>query len=186
MATLDVFTTPAPSLPCWYRSAMAGSTCKILNCDDTYQMRQGYCNKHYLRFRRHGSAHLGQAYRPKFSSPEEEFEARTIQTDHGLEWVGTMHTQGAYGKMRSGMLAHRYAWSRENGPIPPGHVIDHQPECPKVCVDHRHLTAYTWAQHASVGWERGELDGGWIRARRRPSTQDPKTGRFVRGNPNRL
>jgi HNH endonuclease len=117
---------------------------------------------------------------PVYESKEDEFLRRTKQVDHGLVWAGTLHPPYGYGRMLDRGYAHRYAWERVNGPIPVGMVIDHQPTCPKNCVDIDHLSMFSISDHVALGWQRGEQDGGWRRAERKRTRQDPLTGRFTR------
>src|SRR5699024_1915284 len=78
------------------------------------------------------------------AGPEESFEARTMPvTETGcLLWTGGTSANG-YGLMWVGgskILAHRYAWERENGPIPEGLYIDHKCYTRACCnVDHLRL-----------------------------------------------
>lgn len=100
------------------------------------------------------------------------FERGTVITDHGLEWkvpadrgygVCFWNTEGFNIQVR----AHRVAWMLENGPIPAGFDIDHDPSCPKTCVTASHLQALSKSDHIRLGWERGELNGGWGTKRER-------------------
>lgn len=119
------------------------------------------CNMHYLRYRKSGE--LGSPESRK-NSGEAAWSAYTVRGDGGcLLWVGP--TDGSErGKIRlagKSTRAYRYAWERVHGPLPPGMVIDHNPECPKSCVEVSHLRALTPSEHSKLGWSRGELDGGW-------------------------
>lgn len=102
-----------------------------------------------------------------FDDMRAAFERGTIETDHGLEWR-TVNTSKGYGfcswttdGFGIQVGAHRVAWMLENGPIPTGFDIDHQQECPKTCVTAAHLQALSKSDHLKLGWERGELNGGW-------------------------
>lgn len=52
--------------------------------------------------------------------------------------------------------AHRLAWELLIGPIPPGYEVDHDPSCPKRCVNPKHMQLLTKREHALVSIERGE------------------------------
>lgn len=100
------------------------------------------------------------------------FIKRMIITDHGIEWP--FASSDSYGHVnwtedgkRKQARAHRVAWILQNGPIPDGYEIDHQPECPKTCATPSHLQILSKAEHTKLGWERGELNGGWGTARER-------------------
>lgn len=45
------------------------------------------------------------------------------------------------------VLAHRYAWELIVGPIPEGVLLDHNPTCPKNCVNPDHLRYATHKQN---------------------------------------
>jgi hypothetical protein len=167
LATVTVFTDSVPGLPC-----------KVQTCPGGTRKTAGYCSRHYGRLRKYGDPLAGGRVRPRYASPEEEFLGQTKLTEHGLLWFGPLHVPHNYGRMRNKKYAHRYAWERSNAQISAGYVIDHDPNCPKMCVDIRHLSLYTISDHIRVGWQRGEQDGGW--PRRAPSAQDPVTGRFIK------
>lgn len=72
---------------------------------------------------------------------------------------------------------HRVAWILANGPIPDGYEIDHNSTCPKSCVTADHLQCLSKSDHAILGWQRGELNGGWGTARKR--IHPPKPEAFI-------
>lgn len=112
------------------------------------------------------------------TSPCDRLAAQTEWRDGHLIWTGPVN--GKYGRMwydGRKVYVHRVAWELENGPIPDGHVLDHDPACPKLCTFVPHLQVLTKAEHAALGWQRGELDGGW--SQRPPMPRDLMTGRFV-------
>lgn len=97
----------------------------------------------------------GRAYR----TPEEAFEARTERRGECLIWVGAGNGVG-YGRIWVGgtsIYAHRFAWERENGPIPPKTRVDHREHCDTRCVEVSHLRLATVAQN---GQNRGPGSGG--------------------------
>lgn len=108
------------------------------------------------------------------------FERGVVTTDHGLEWRSP-DSQG-YGAVTwtvdgisKQSRAHRIAWILQNGPIPEGYEIDHNPSCPKTCITVDHLRCLTKSEHTKLGWERGELNGGWgtKRVRIHPPRPEP-------------
>lgn len=114
-----------------------------------------------------------------FEDMEASFRKGTIQTEHGLEWAtprengyGTCSwtTKGFSMQIR----AHRVAWILENGEIPEGFDIDHEPSCPKSCVTVSHLQALSRSDHIRLGWERGEINGGWGTKRERIHEPRPR------------
>lgn len=109
---------------------------------------------------------------------EASFRKGTIQTEHGLEWAKP--DSRGYGKCYFGVQgfeiqarAHRIAWILVNGPIPEGFDIDHDPTCPKTCVTVDHLQMLSHSDHVKLGWERGELNGGWGTKRERIHAKRP-------------
>lgn len=64
-----------------------------------------------------------------------------------LPWVGLLSPKG-YGRFR-GKLAHRFAWEKLNGPVPPKHELHH--ECThRACVNVNHLRLVTKAEHLLI------------------------------------
>src|SRR5699024_7924323 len=119
--------------------------CSIDGCENGVQAR-GLCNRHYKRWRAHGDP-LGAAYR----GPEATFLAMTepIVGDPGcLIWTGALNGRG-YGRLHVNgrmVLAHRWAWQREHGPIPDGMEVDHT--CwERACCNVDHLRVATRQQN---------------------------------------
>lgn len=109
------------------------------------------------------------------------FEEGVVTTDHGLEWRHP-YSIDPYGMViwdtdsgRKRCRAHRVAWILKYGHIPNGYEIDHQPDCPKTCVTIEHLQLLTKSEHTKLGWERGELNGGWGTARQRIHPPRPES-----------
>ena len=112
--------------------------CSVEDCGRKRYVR-GFCQRHYTAWLRYGDPLKYQ--RIRCSTPEQSFELRTERSESGcLEWTGTRYRNG-YGQIWDGAknaLAHRYAWERENGPIPDGMQIDHA--CfNRACVEITHL-----------------------------------------------
>lgn len=97
---------------------------------------------------------------------DQAFYQRVVTTKHGRMWNGSIRKEDGYGVFRKN-YAHRIAWELARGPIPAGMEIDHLPTCPKHCVTVAHLALRGKSEHATVGWERDELNGGWGTARTR-------------------
>ena len=145
-------------------------TCNIDGCGKPSRAR-GWCNMHWKRWQKHGDP-LGAAYR----GPEATFLAMTepIVGDPGcLIWTGVLDG-GGYGRLHVNgrmVLAHRWAWQREHGPIPDGLHVDHTcwtPAC--VNVDHLRLATPQENQQNRSGAQKGRKYGlprGVYRSRRR-------------------
>ena len=90
-----------------------------------------------------------KARRRRFRSPEESFAARTEEDGDCIVWSGWKNVRSGYGYIYSSgknVPAHRYAWERENGPIPDGMHVDHL--CwNRTCVKVEHLRLVTQAQN---------------------------------------
>ena len=117
-------------------------TCSVEDCEKGGQLRRGWCKSHYGRWQRHGDP-LGAAYR----GPEATFLAMTepIVGDPGcIIWTGATNSKG-YGSLSVNgrmVLAHRYAYEREHGPIPDAMFIDHT--CwNRACCNVEHLRLAT-------------------------------------------
>ena len=122
--------------------------CKIEGCTSKVDAR-GWCSKHYQRWKAHGDPN--KILKPQYDSPEERWDAWTEWQGDCLVWVGAKDAYG-YGQIWvSGKLlgAHRYAWERENGPIPEGKVIDHKDHCDTRCCNVKHLRLATKAENNS-------------------------------------
>lgn len=135
---------------------MARQPCSIDDCDRPSHGR-GWCSSHYWKWRKHGDPLGG---RRRYSDPEEAFLART----EPLLWSGCLIWTGAttegYGVLYVGdgnMLAHRYAWEREHGPIPEGMMLDHRYHCDTACCETSHLRLATPLENSR---NRGKPQGG--------------------------
>lgn len=121
------------------------SMCAIDDCE-TPASKRGFCNRHYLRWRRHGDPLAGGT--EPITDPEAAFSARTRADGDCLVWTARLTAQG-YGRITiegRDELAHRYAWSRVHGRIPDGVEIDHT--CwNRACVSIAHLRAATKAEN---------------------------------------
>ena len=131
-------------------------TCGIDGCEKRHEAR-GFCIMHYQRWRKHGDPLVTLTY----ATPEEAFLARTepIVGDPGcIIWTGALDRDG-YGQIRVNgrvVLAHRYAWECERGPIPDGLHVDHacwEPSC--VNVDHLRLATPQENQQNRSGARKG-------------------------------
>ena len=139
------------------------TTCSIDGCEKPSRTR-GWCHTHYTRWRSHGDPLVTLTH----SNPEDSFIARVAWSGEHLLWTGTTSWDG-YGRLSiDGYMAyaHRYAWERENGPIPAGMFIDHA--CwVRACVLPEHLRLATRAENArnlsGIRKNRGDLPRGVYR-----------------------
>lgn len=124
----------------------AKDVCGVPGCDSTVRLRRGLCNRHYLRWRRHGDPLGGGP--TVYPTTEEAFSARVERRGDCLVWTGAT-TAGGYGHICvDGRMAyaHRYAWERMYGAIPAGMVVDHVCWNP-ACVNVAHLRLATHPQN---------------------------------------
>lgn len=125
---------------------MAERTCSIEGCE-TKHYGNGWCRKHRDRYLAHGDPLKGGVH---YRTPAEAFAARTQSDGECLVWMGRRNEAG-YGEIRVGgrmTYVHRYAWERENGPIPEGMYIDHR--CWNVaCARLEHLRLATGTQNSA-------------------------------------
>ena len=123
-------------------------TCNVDGCENGGQLRRGWCNRHYLRWLKHGDPLAGNT---KYTDPEEAFLARTepLLWSGCVVWTGATNGKG-YGSLTVNgrtVAAHRYAWERENGPIPDGMEVDHK--CfERSCTNPEHLRLATRSQNS--------------------------------------
>ena len=119
-------------------------TCSVEDCDRP-TMARGWCSKHWQRWKAHGDPLGG---RRRYTSFEESYRARTEWRGDCLVWTGSVTGKG-YGRFAFGgesKSVHRYAWERENGPIPEGMQVDHI--CwNKLCSNVEHLRLASSAQN---------------------------------------
>ena len=103
-------------------------TCEEPGCEATKLVARGLCTTHYHRARRAGQL-------PKRTT-RELFFAKLQPDAQCLVWQGSINSTG-YGTFNAGgktVLAHRYAWELENGPIPAGAEIDHTCHTTACCL----------------------------------------------------
>lgn len=116
-------------------SARGPLECTITGCTSAPNGR-GLCRKHYRAWERENVA-------PRTASEiEVAFLSRIALDDGCLVWMGAINSSNGYGRIYVGpgrnIYAHRYAWERVHGSIPPGTVIDHA--CyNRQCVNVDHL-----------------------------------------------
>lgn len=121
-------------------------TCTIEGCSAKHKGR-GYCQRHYQRWWKYGDP-LKTNY---YETPDLALKARTTEIGDCLIWTGSTVGVAGHGYLRVGdgrMLAHRFAWEQENGPIPEGCHLDHMCHQPK-CVKVSHLRLATPSQNGA-------------------------------------
>lgn len=137
-----------------------GQLCNVETCDNLRE-KKDLCGAHYRRVKT--GRDFTKPLRPHGLNWDEALAYYSMETEHGTVWVGTVREDG-YGLVSAESTqnyVHRVAWELTYGPIPSGYEVDHSPGCPKNCITIDHLSLLTKAEHSAVGWERGELDGGW-------------------------
>jgi hypothetical protein len=117
-------------------------TCSVDQCSGKHRAR-GYCKKHYMRVRAHGSPDVRLTI-PRGPALERFLGQTRLDPEHGLVWIGYTNSEG-YGCIRVDgrrMGPHRYSYATFVGWIPDGYEIDHL--CGRTdCVDPDHLQAVT-------------------------------------------
>jgi hypothetical protein len=113
--------------------------CSVNGCDGRVA-GIGFCNKHYLRFKKYGDPLGGKR---NHAPVEERFWRYVQKTESCWEWVGNKGRFG-YGRIQefgvSGktVQAHRLSYQMHVGPIPDGLFVMHKCDNPS-CVNPGHL-----------------------------------------------
>lgn len=119
---------------------MSKPECTFDGCSRVAKAR-GLCKAHWWQWR-----HVGELSPLRVTlSPEERLRVNVVHTESGCilyqaSGNGHGHCTLSVGNKRT--YAHRFAYELENGPIPPGLVIDHICRQPS-CVNPDHLRAVT-------------------------------------------
>lgn len=140
--------------------------CEVPGCGRPHDTK-GLCAPHNLRRRK--GADLYNPPMPPYQKRPETIEEH-IQRNTALGgpdgdcilWTGRKGSGS--GDKRYGSIvfngevrsAHRLAWERERGPIPDGWEIDHNPKCPKNCMNVEHLQCLSSADHRALTMSRDE------------------------------
>ena len=125
-----------------------GKPCKVKGCNEMNHSR-GMCRPHAERLVKYGDPLAGPPIQTKSRTPEEAFEKFTTWQGDCLVWTGGKVLGYGHIYVEGKQLkAHRFAWSKRNGPIPEGKEIDHV--CHNtLCVNVKHLRLATPAQNSS-------------------------------------
>jgi len=121
-------------------------TCCVEGCASPLLAR-GMCSKHWQRMYKTGSL---ERTRPEWASVEERFLSKIAPADgNGCRVWTASRTARGYGNFNIGgrsVGAHRYAWELANGPVVPGHELNHKCNNPP-CVTVEHLEQVTHDQN---------------------------------------
>jgi len=110
----------------------ARRVCKVPDCDDSEIVSNGWCDKHYRRWRKHGDPNI--TLRHTGPLPERLW-TRVDSTKNGC-WPWSGNTLRGYGRLRfqnRDHIAHRVAWELTYGPIPDGMCVLHRCDNPPCC-----------------------------------------------------
>lgn len=142
---------------------MAQRTCSIEGCGNPVQCR-GWCNKHYLKWRKYGTPSAGKDDGVRLSWPENLLQRMEPQPNGCIWFTGCIRPDGYGQTPRQGSeLAHRAAYEHFVGPIPEGLDLDHRchntdescaggPTClHRRCVNVEHLEPATRGENVRRG-----------------------------------
>ena len=117
---------------------MGSRTCSVDICDGSVSKR-GWCNRHYLRWYRHGHPLAGGTERVLDDSPD-RFWSKVDKSGDCWLWTAATNSRGYGVTWSDGALglAHRRSYTDAKGPIPDGMELDHLCRTP-VCVNPDHL-----------------------------------------------
>lgn len=124
-----------------HRRSQPGPECSVDGCTKRAEAR-GWCQMHYVRWKKYGDVH---AVALVHNDPDRRFRESYTVTDSGCwQWTGWLESNGyarfTIGQKRTG--AHRWAYERFVGSIPPGMAIDHLCRN-RACVNPDHLEPVT-------------------------------------------
>jgi hypothetical protein len=155
--------------------ADANSICSVPECGNIIKAK-GWCNRHYLRWRRHGDPVAGSTSHgdPQF------FLDEVIDAHNGdgcLLWPFARNSNGYAQIYRRGILqyVHRIVCERVNGAAPDGHEAAHS--CGKGhegCVSKRHILWKTHVDNIGDALHHGTRSRGERHGRAVLSTSDVK------------
>lgn len=143
---------------------MTERTCSVEGCPVAGNLRRGWCFKHYMRWRRHGSPeHVERV--TTLGPPEDRFWAKVDMRgpDECWLWTASRFTDRyGYGKFNAGtrqdetnvVYAHRFAYALMHGPIPDGMQVLHSCDAPP-CVNPQHLRLGTPRENTDDKMRRG-------------------------------
>jgi len=132
-------------------------SCKVQHCTAPARSH-GLCSKHYTRWYRHKDPHVTKNLPPGSEPYDSILKHGTKRWGECLLYLGKTNGASGYGMTYGKLLAHRVAYEKWHGPIPPGYWVDHLchniaaagGECAgggtclhRLCVNPGHLAAST-------------------------------------------
>lgn len=142
---------------------MNGHICTVSGCNARVHAR-GLCQSHYSRRQR--GASLETPYQRRILNDHEtRFDSQVEMDPNGGCWLWSGATSefghGRFSVKYQPIPAHRFAFERANGPVPPGLNICHHCDVPQ-CVNPAHLFAGTQADNVADMMRKGRyVRGRW-------------------------
>lgn len=124
------------------------SICTVPDCG-RFVDSNGLCAAHVARVKRTGSVGT-EPINPASRPAAERFWEKVTKTEGCWLWNAALN-KGGYGVFSvwpdGTVLAHRFAYESLIGQVPDGLLLDHQPTCPKRCVNPAHVRPATDKQN---------------------------------------
>jgi hypothetical protein len=149
------------------------SKCSMDGCLKEAKAR-GYCDTHYMRFRKHGDAAKVSRVALKGKGLRDRFECQAVKKEGCWDWLGHKDDRGYCRIMVGGkiQLAHRVSWELHRGPLSDGQHVCHKCDNPS-CTNPAHLF---------IGSQKDNIRDMYSKGRQNPGKGKPFEAGVANGN----